>query len=175
MIEKFTFDIAAPRVKKKLILVKNMHERREHVVLKLLAYLLFYEPRLKIECDLGMHYCPDLAIAGDHGVPELWIDCGQIALEKAEKLSRKLKSTRVIFVKESAPEMERFRKTVEKKAEHAGRIEYLAFDSGFVADIAAHLDRSNEWTLYPIGEDSIGVTTGGNVFESRLHRIIPPG
>ena len=173
MIEKYTFDIVAPRIKKKLILVKNINERREHVVLKLLAYLLFYEPRLKIECDIGMHYRLDLVIEGDHGVPELWIDCGQVSLEKADKLSRKLKSSRVIFIKESAAEMERFRKTLEKKVEHAARIEYLSFDSGFVAGIAEHLDRSNEFTLYAVDETTIGVTTGGNVFETHLHKVLP--
>ncbi len=171
MIEKYTFDLAAPRIKKKLILVKTIHERREHVVLKLLAYLLFYDPRLKIEYDVGMHYCPDLVIEGEHGVPELWIDCGQIALEKAEKLSRKLKSSRLVFVKETDAEMKRFRKTMEKKVEHAAKIEYLSFDTGFVAGIAANLDRSNEFTLYNIDENSIGVTTGGDVFETSLHRV----
>ncbi len=175
MIEKYTFDLVAPRVKKKLILVKTINERREHVVLKLLAYLLFYDSRLKIECDIGMHYRPDLVIEGDHGVPELWIDCGQIALEKADKLSRKLKSSRLVFVKESAAEMERFRKTLEKKAEHAARIEYLSFDSGFVSGIAEYLDRSNEFTLYDIDETTIGVTTGGSVFETHLHRVLGTG
>ncbi len=171
MIEKFTFDIVAPRIKRKLILVKNDSERREHVVLKLLAYLLFYDERLKIEPDLGMHYRPDLAVEGEHGVPEVWIDCGQIALEKAEKLSRKLRSTRLIFIKESIQELQRFKATVDKKVEHAARIEYLAFDSGVIADIALQLGRSNEWTLYEVDEHTIGITFGDNVFETRLHRI----
>lgn len=171
MIEKFTFDIVSPKVKRKLILVKNEGERREHIVLKLLAYILFYEERLRIEPDLGMHYRPDLAVEGEHGVPEVWIDCGQIALEKAEKLSRKLRATRLVFVKESVQELTRFKATVDKKAEYANRIEYLAFDSGVIEQIALQLGRSNEWTLYEIDENTIGITFGDNVFETHLHRI----
>ena len=43
MIEKFTFDIVSPKISRKLILVKNVGERREHIVLKLISYILFYE------------------------------------------------------------------------------------------------------------------------------------
>ncbi|OGW72439.1 MAG: hypothetical protein A2Y02_01310 [Omnitrophica bacterium GWA2_52_12] len=171
VIEKFTFDIVAPKITKKLILVKNEGERREHVVLKLMCYVLFYDVRLKIEPELGLHFRPDLAIAGDHDVPEMWIDCGQISLDKADKLSRKLRNTRLIFVKETVSEMQRFKATVDKKTEHGGRIEYLAFDNAFIENMAAHLSRSNEWTLYDIEENVVGVTFGDNVFETHLHRI----
>lgn len=171
MIEKFTFDIVAPRVKRKLILVKNDSERREHVVLKLLSYILFYDPRLKVEPDLGMHFRPDLAIEGDHGVPEMWIDCGQISLDKAEKLSRKLRTTRLIFVKASVQELMRYKATVDKKVEFASRIEYLAFDSGVIESMALDLGKSNELTLYEVDEETVGVTFGESMFETHLHRI----
>ncbi len=171
MIEKFSFDVVSPKVRRKLILVKNDSEGREHVVLKLLAYCLFYDERLRVEPDLGMHYRPDLAIQGEHDVPEVWIDCGQIALEKAEKLSRKLRATRLIFIKESVQELTRFKATLDKKVEYANRIEYLAFDSGVIEQIALQLSRSNEWTLYDIDENTIGITFGDNVFETHLHRI----
>jgi len=171
MIEKFTFDIVSPKISRKLILVKNVGERREHIVLKLISYILFYEDRLKIEPDLGTHYKPDLAVEGEHGVAEVWIDCGQISLEKAEKLSKKARATRLIFVKESLEELIRFKATVDKKAEHADRIEYMAFDSGVISHIANQLDRSNEWTLYDVDDNTIGITFGDNVFETHVHRM----
>ena len=42
MIEKFTFELASPKVREKLVLVKAESEHRAHVVLKVLSYLLFY-------------------------------------------------------------------------------------------------------------------------------------
>ena len=185
MIEKFTFDLQMPgatylaragapqasakSVKKKLILVKSDCELHTHVVLKLLSYMLFYDPRLQIEMGVDMHYKPDLVIPGDH-VPELWIDCGQVALKKAESLSDKLRATRICIVKETKREMDQFRRVVEKKAAHADRIEYLAFENGFVAGLAAALQRTNEVTLYEVLENVIGVALNDQVFESALLR-----
>src|SRR4051812_32320210 len=104
MIEKFTFDLQSSKVREKLILVKADSELRAHIVLKLLAYLLFYEPELKIEIGVEMHYKPDLVVPGDYGIPKMWIDCGQISIRKAGSLATKLKTTRIIIVKETQRE-----------------------------------------------------------------------
>ncbi len=171
VIEKFTFDLVAPEVREKLILVKADMELREHIVLKLLAYLLFYDPRLKVECSVDMHYKPDLVIPGEHGVPELWIDCGQVAVKKVESLSAKLKSSRVIILKETKREMESFKKVIEKKVQHFDRVEYLSFEKGFVSGLAQALERVNEWTLYEVMENVIGVALNKQgIFESTLYR-----
>ena len=170
MIEKFTFDIQAKGLKKKMILVKNETERRNHIVMKLLGYVLFYDPRLQIECSVDMHYKPDLAIPGDHGVPELWIDCGQIAVKKVENLSSKFHNTRLIIIKETKREMESFRKIIEKKAEHFERVEYLSFEKGFVQNIADSLKRVNEVTVYDVIENVIGFALNEEVFETALYR-----
>jgi uncharacterized protein YaeQ len=175
LIEKFTFELRserprAPKIREKMILVKNDLESREHVVMKLMAYLLFYDPRLKIETGIDMHYKPDLVIPGDHGVPELWIDCGKIAVRKVDSLARKLKTTRVIILKETKREMESFRSVIEKKVEHADRIEYLAFEPGFISGICDHVERTNEVTLYDVMENVIGLALNEDVFESTLYR-----
>lgn len=170
MIEKFTFDLQAPGVREKLILVKEDLELREHVVMKMLAYLIFYDPRLKIEFSVDMHYKPDLVIPGEHGVPELWIDCGQVALKKVESLAQKLKTTRLIVVKPTKRELDSFRKVVDKKVQYAARVEYLSFEPGFVSGIAGALERKNEVTLYPVMENVIGVALNEEIFESALYR-----
>ncbi|MFA6601234.1 MAG: hypothetical protein WCU74_09540, partial [Candidatus Omnitrophota bacterium] len=91
MNEKYTFDLKFPKVQKKLILVKSDLELHAHVIMKLLGYVLYYDPELKIEASVDMHYMPDLVIPGDHGVPRLWIDCGKIAIRKVESLAQKLR------------------------------------------------------------------------------------
>ncbi len=175
MIEKYTFDLRAefpnkPKVREKMILVKTDLESRNHVVMKLLAYLLFYDPRLVIEKNIDMHYKPDVVIPGDHGVPELWIDCGKIALKKVDTLSRKLKTSRLVILKETVREMESFRKLIDKKIENALRVEYLAFEPGFVSGIADNLQRTNEVTLYEVMENVVGFALNELVFESTLYR-----
>ena len=171
MIEKFTFELHAPKIKsEKIILVKDIFELRNHVVLKLLAYLIFYDPRLKVEISADMHYKPDLMIPGDHGIPELWIDCGQVALRKAESLTGKLKTTRIIFVKETLRELATFKKLLEKKVEGADRLELLAFEPGFILSLANAIERTNHLTIYDVMENVIGIALNDQVFESTLYR-----
>lgn len=170
MIEKFTFELHASGVDEKLILVKSDLELRTHIVLKLLSYILFYDPQLKIEASASMHYKPDLLIPGDHSLPKLWIDCGKIAVRKVESLSEKLRHSRIVIVKESKSELEKFRKVIEKKVEHANRIEYLAFEPGFVGNIADSLARTNHLTLYSVADNVIGIALNDEVFESTLYR-----
>ena len=170
MIEKFTFELHAPKIRgEKIILVKDDLELRNHVVLKLLAYLIYYDPKLKVEISADMHYKPDLMIPGDHGIPELWIDCGQVALRKAESLTGKLKTTRIIFVKETKREMETFKKLLEKKVEGADRLEFLGFEPGFVLSVANAIQRTNHLTIYDVMENVIGIALNDQIFESTAY------
>lgn len=159
-----------PAVKKKMILVKGETESPEHIAMKLVAYLLYYDPRLIIEKSVDMHYKPDLVIMGDHGLPELWIDCGQIAVKKVESLAGKLKSSRFIVIKETKREMESFRKIIEHKVSNFESVEYLSFEPGFIAGVGAALERKNQITLYSVMENVIGLALNDQVFESILYR-----
>lgn len=170
MIEKFSFEIQLAKTKKKLILVKAVSERREHVVLKLLAYMLFYDPELKVEVDIGMHYKPDLVLLqpGEQ-VPDIWIDCGQVTTLKVQSLAKKLKRSRIIFMKETHRELYQFKKLIEKKVDGESQIEYVAFDDGFVSGIAEALERTNQVVMYPVMEGVIGLALNETVFETHLH------
>lgn len=170
MIEKFTFELASPKVNEKLVLVKGESEHRAHVVLKVLSYLLFYDPRLAIDAEVGMHYKPDLSVQGEFGLPELWIDCGDVTLKKVRSLARKLKNTRFVLVKASRRNLEQFRRTMENKVEHFEKIEFLAFENGFVDSVAEALQRTNDMTMYEVMENVIGVALNNQVFESALYR-----
>lgn len=171
MIEKFTFEVCAPKIppKTRLILVKELSELRNHVVMKLLSYLIFYTPELKVEASADMHYKPDLMIPGEHGVPKLWIDCGQVALKKIDALATKLKNTRVIFVKESKRELDVFKKMVDKKIDKGERLEFLSFDAGFISQVSNALQRTNHITLYPVMENVIGIALNDEIFETTLY------
>lgn len=171
MLEKFTFDLQAPKIKKKkLILVKADSENREHVALKLMGFMLFFDPRLKIEIKIGTHYKPDLVIEGNGTQPELWIDCGYVAVKKALDLAHKLKTTRIVLIKETRSEARNFSRLLDRRDESAGRIEFLSFENGFIASLAQHFQKVNEVTLYDITETAVGVALNQDVFESEIYR-----
>ncbi len=171
MQEKFTFNIEAPRFKKKMIFFKEETESREHVVLKMLAYLLFYDERLRVEVAIGTHYKPDLVIEGDHGVPSLWIDCGRVTLKKIESLAGKFHRTKIVIVKSEKNETLSFRKQAERRVGDFKNIQYVYFDPGFVARIAEALNRSNDVVQWQVTEQVIGVALGDRVFESSVNLI----
>lgn len=171
MQEKFTFNIESPRFKRKMVLFKEETETREHVVLKLVAYILFYDPRLKIEVAIGTHYKPDLVVEGDFGVPEVWIDCGRVTLKKVEAIATKFRRTRIVLVKSERGETMAFRKHVLKKTGDLGNVEMVHFDKGFVEGIASFLDRNNDLVQWQVTEDDIAVALGDEVFESKVHLL----
>ena len=171
MIEKFTFEVVGPKIPpgEKLILVKDLCELRTHVVMKLLAFMIYYDRDLKVEVSADMHYKPDLIIQGEHGVPKMWIDCGQIAMLKVEKLAGKLKRSRFILVKENKRELDVFKKLVEKKIEGSERLEFLSFENGFVESLANSLKRTNHITLYEVMENVIGIALNDEIFETAIY------
>ena len=170
MIEKFTFDFSVGKKSGKLILVKSEGETRIHVALKILAYLLFYDPALQVEVDAGMHYKPDLLQRSEEKGIEVWIDCGQISLDKVENLVRKLRRPRIILLKETHSEMKRFKASILKHIPAASRIEFISFEQGFVERLSEAFVRNNHIALYPITETAIGVSLEEEYFESEVFR-----
>jgi uncharacterized protein YaeQ len=168
MIEKFTFDIEFKKFRKKMILVKGDCELRDHVVLKVLAYILYYDPKLQIEVDVGWHYKPDLVMTGDRGEPLIWIDCGYVSLLKAQNIIRKMRNGRLIFLKSNENELRQFKSLLDKKVDDLMKTEFLAFEPGFVSNVAAALGRTNQITLYPISETAFGLALNDQVFESNI-------
>jgi len=168
MIEKFTFDLLIKDKRKRLILVKAVSEQRDHIVLKLLSYLYFYTPGLQVEVDIGTHYKPDLIQLGPDGNPQLWIDCGYISIVKGEALARKLRHSKVVFVKPTLHEATAFRNLMIRRDAAVERIQFLCFEDRFISSIADALERKTEVTLYPIHEDVYGVAINNQIFESRF-------
>jgi uncharacterized protein YaeQ len=171
MEEKFTFQIRSPRLEKKIILFKHDTETREHVVLKLLAYVLFYEPGLKVEVGIGTHYKPDLVVEGDFGVPRLWIECGYLTVKKLEWIARKFQKTRVVVVKGEKNETVMFRKVALKKIGDLPNVRFFYFEAGFVAGLAESLAKNNEFVQWSVTEEAIAVALGESVFESTVHTL----
>lgn len=168
MNEKYTFDLLIRKCPEKIIMTKGDCETHAHVAMKLMAYLFFYQPELKMEVDIGLHYKPDLVVMNaEAGRPDLWIDCGYVALKKAVDLLERMKQTHLIFIKENPHELKTFRQLLSKKTDAWQRADYVTFEGGFIQEIASRLERRNEITFYPSGEDVFAVIINGELFETR--------
>src|SRR5580658_4463319 len=87
-------------------------------MLKLLAYVLFYRPRLQMETDLNrdsLPFVPDLVELDYELRPKFWVECGECSLSKLHKLAVKLPETKFWIVKASESAARDLRESMEKE------------------------------------------------------------
>jgi len=144
MRAKYTFNIKGQN---KVIMRKGMNETIEHVVLKLLSYLLFNR-RPGIEVSVRQHYKPDLLLE-EESVIKVWIECGAVSPKKLDKISTRNNQAEIFVVKETREEAVEFCSFTEKKVRHPERMTFMGFEAGFVKEIANQLERVNriDWTI----------------------------
>lgn len=128
----------------KLVLGAWTGEKTWHVVLKLLGYVLFYEQRPRIEAGIGWHFKPDLVSLDDRGAVALWVDCGNIAPRKIDRVATKVgEPDRFFILKRRRQEAELLRRLLDGRIKHPGRVHLIAFDDGFVDELSTRLDGTN--------------------------------
>lgn len=143
---KFTFSFKnrTSGEAEKLVVEKAPSELEWHIVLKILGYILFFDRKPKIEQDVDWHYRPDLFTKDEMDRVNLWIDCGNIALKKVDRVATKMGKTGEFFIlKRDKAELLRFKDELTGSVKHLERVRMIAFDPGFVDTLAEKLDSTN--------------------------------
>ncbi|MFX0182387.1 MAG: hypothetical protein ACFE95_04815 [Candidatus Hodarchaeota archaeon] len=91
---------------RRLILRKNQFETTLHIILKVLAYLYFWDNELIIEPNFRLRkYRPDLIAwkkeeipSKDLLIPALWVECKKVKIKKLIKIARVLPSSSIIWI-----------------------------------------------------------------------------
>src|SRR5688572_24900628 len=60
---------------RKLVFEQREGEGLVHVILKVLAFALYFDPKLVVEPSFEDEYKPDLLIRADDYRPALWVEC----------------------------------------------------------------------------------------------------
>lgn len=166
---KFTFTVTktdAGTEPEKFVVKMAPSEVSWHIALKLLGYLLFFERKPQIEQDVGQHYRPDL-FAWDEFQRNvsLWIDCGNIAVKKIDKIATKMGKTGEFYIlRRTKHDAERLRDQI-RNIKHPERVKIITFDDGIV-DKIAELIQSTNHIEFGVEDSSIGVT-----FTDRKHTL----
>ena len=92
-------------VEERLFLDKLAGESIRHVAMKLLAWLVTYQPGLEIEASVGEHYKPDLVRVDHNGKIRDWVDCGQTSITKLKAVYRRHSDATIVIVKASRGEL----------------------------------------------------------------------
>jgi uncharacterized protein YaeQ len=156
----------------KLVVEKHVGESQRHILQKLLAYLLFadWQPRIELKVwDDKRDYRPDVVAFEESGEIMLWVDCGQIAVKKVDDLTRRLPHAQIVIVKIDRHELEGYAREAAKKVKRIERVEFLAFDNGFLARLADELVHLNTVKLERDGANLV-LTWNGAEFSSTLYR-----
>jgi len=141
---------------RRILLVAKEEETTEHVALRLAAAILFFdrEPALEVGpthpavVDIGFY--PDLLVTNDAGEVDIWIECGNVAVNKLTKVARRLRTARLVALRESPEDGRRFREVIKKEITKGEKIEVWAWPKEEFARWTAALKEST----HVIGEAS---------------------
>ncbi len=129
---------------RKLLLVPGATETGEHLALKLAAYLLFWDfdpvvgASSKHPALADQEFIPDLMALDEGGAVRLWVECGNVAWHKLNKLVRRCPGARLVVLKSTHREAGRLRADVDEKLGRSERLEILSWpDGGFSRWLAA--------------------------------------
>ena len=132
---------------RRIIIGQQDSETVQHVLLKLLAYILFYRPRLQLEMDLdrdSLPFAPDLVELDYELRPKLWIECGECSMSKLHKLAIKLPDSEFWIVKASEFAARELRDAMEKEEFRRDRYGMVGLDVQMFEEVFSLLRGRNE-------------------------------
>ncbi len=181
---KMSFQIAVNDYNQELFVqVKKVLEQREgespeHIILKMLAAALYYEPDIAIEPHgIDQKYKPDLCVENEAGQPKIWVECGKLKPEKLVKLTRRYRETTFLVVKQTLQETQAIANSISKDVHKRARIYYQSFSEHFIAQVAQELCGKNDWVV-TISDNQLELYTGTKSFSTTLYqseRALPQG
>lgn len=119
--------------KRRLVMARGPEETWEHVALRLASCALFWplEPKVEISPKHpalgGIEFRPDFVALNAAGEVGMWGECGNVSLNKLDKLTRRFPGARIVVLKASEREARRMRSDLEDGVERQGRIEIRGF------------------------------------------------
>jgi len=162
--EKFSFSGINP----KIVLIKKESETRTHIVLKLLAYLMF-GGKLSVEKKVKSKYKPDLVFEDEK--KGIWVECGAVSEKKLLHLKKHSDRFDFYFFKKDIEEGKNFSDVLKKFSFNA--IVY-AFEKNFVKKISENLYRNNSLKYKIDSEFKIeinGIKIKSKIYTNALNAI----
>ena len=121
---------------RRILLAAKEEETPEHVALRLAAAILFFdgEPALEVGpsdplvADIG--FLPDLLVPDGTGGISVWVECGNVAVNKLTKVARRIKGGRLVILKENPDSGRRMRAVLEAEIRNPEKVEVWAWPRG---------------------------------------------
>ena len=151
MSAKHTFNLQSRdkqrELPRRIIIGQQDSETVRHVMLKLLAYVLFYRPRLQMEMDLdrdSLPFVPDLVELYYELRPKFWVECGECSMNKLRKLAVKLPECEFWIVKASETAARELRDAMETEEFRQDRYGMVGLDEKMFDEVCGLMRGRNE-------------------------------
>lgn len=131
----------------KLIVGRRDNQTGGHVVLRLLAYLLFFRDRLHVGAQLhddNIPFEPDLVELDYELRPRLWVECGDCGAPKLDKLAVKVPEAEIWVVKGSVAEAENLLRAMERADLRRNRYHVIGLDEPMFLEVCGLLQSRNQ-------------------------------
>jgi len=155
MSGKYSFDLQSEERRRslpgKIIVGQKENESVKHVMLKFMAYLLFYRERIQIEPRLPddtIPFEPDI-IQLDYSLrPSLWVECGDCGVGKLHKLAVKVPEAEIWIIKRSPADAEHLYRAMEKEELRRERYGLVGLDPAMFDEMCDLLAPRNQLTWF---------------------------
>ena len=130
---------------KKIVFAQGAHEPVLHVYSKVLVYALYHKDyrTLRVEAKVDGRFQPDLSAQDYDGTMLFWAECGNVSLNKVEKLFKKYPRAHFVFVKEGG-RATLFEDQLARQTKDMVRTP--------VVDIVIYPEHFHEWNVSPEGD-----------------------
>src|SRR5262245_52159807 len=152
---KFIFDLHSEERRRplpaKIIVGQRENESVRHVMLKFLAFVLFYRERLQIEPRLpddSIQFEPDIVQLDYTLRPVLWVECGDCGVSKLHKLAVKAPEAEIWVIKRSLAEAQGLHRAMAKEELRRDRYGLLALDPAMFDELCGMLGPRNRLNWY---------------------------
>ena len=160
----------------KVLLGQRENETTRHILLKFLAYILFFRERIQIEGNLhndNIPFEPDIVQLDYELRPKLWVECGECSVNKLNKLAVKVPEAEIWVVKRSLSDAQHLFAAMAKEELRRDRYSLigleglggyrLKLDKGISLDLEAGLTTFLASVLGYSGNSNLLLTVGAGL------------
>jgi hypothetical protein len=132
---------------RKIIIGQQTTDTAAHVLLKLLAFVLFYHERIQIEPRLDpdtIPFPPDLVQLDYELRPVLWVECGECSVSRLDRLAVKVPEAAIWILRPSIGEATQLAAAMAKGQLRRNRYRLIGLDQALFEEMCGLLQERNE-------------------------------
>ena len=150
------FNITKGSEKRLINLRETPNESLDHIILKLLAYLVFFDENIQIEIGAFQHYKPDLIKFDEKETWKAvkWIDCGVISPKKLLKISKHNREAEIYIFKSNEESALSLKNKITNKKRNNPNIHYFVFNKEQINIIKQSLDNRSTIKIFKTAESN---------------------